>query len=873
MTGVSVTDQRVATADASIEINEDATPSAVWGRLAEQLDHEVRLAALSLTEDCTTAGEYRTRLEDAGVTALDGLFVSACADVVEDPTATDDLTELAKAVGSGQTPVNLRSSFDDVLAGPVALLSLAEDVNPSIEVRLATGFREIRRDQRERICHLIAELAQGADVRIVATGLVQRWLRDAHREDLPVFEFSSACNPPRDCRPIEELVEQARDEIDPDSTEVVALREIDGEPAGTLSHTSLKAALPISGSRVSQVVGRLEECGLVERFGPRTERQVELSKVGMAFLDALDADIGRQAELDAEFSDSGKFQVNTCNSPGPEGAAQSPPTGRTSLVQVRSLGRTDAVGAYATAVDGGIGLVDHAVEKLDDGRTPLWWYDRDADRLVVGAQWHKAHQWLACIAWALASGRTFQYVLTSDRLDDALIDPNLHRRANCIGWYKDGADADDLIDGLDGAREDLLDLTRRIHCKKEDGDECDELYSQLARDAKGLVGTMLQLLRLIGVDVVFQLRLPSFNQNYNASHREQLVRMLSGMVGVASTHGHFSVQRQLFEKREEKRNTAITPDVDAADPFGELMPSISITGAGVTRLEEPLREAFNRREPHEDAPEMAVPIPIEDRTDAREACAEATRAMCRTKDLRPTRKVVSVLQALCGSPYDVADALYSLGKETKDIGRDIRGHDIRYALSTLDESRILPDLPPTVGRIVSALLRTEQRVSQSELADLADVSARSIRNNRSLLEAVSLLHVNNDGYRLSLSFPDERRTAVLPDLVTASMTSISDVAYDLLAVAIEDTTRLSDPSDPLGSCLFWPYDLSRLCDRAPDLDPWIRAASDLLGEEIEDTDTSASPSVATLGCEIEQTALGDVDADEHLTPSTQQCPS
>lgn len=65
--------------------------------------------------------------------------------------------------------------------------------------------------------------------------------------------------------------------------------------------------------------------------------------------------------------------------------------------------------------------------------------------------------------------------------------------------------------------------------------------------------------------------------------------------------------------------------------------------------------------------------------------------------------------------------------------------DLRYGLSTLSAPRILPDLPPSVRKSVSALLHVDRPVSQTERADLADVSTRSIRNHRDLLETVSLL--------------------------------------------------------------------------------------------------------------------------------------
>jgi hypothetical protein len=110
--------------------------------------------------------------------------------------------------------------------------------------------------------------------------------------------------------------------------------------------------------------------------------------------------------------------------------------------------------------------------------------------------------------------------------------------------------------------------------------------------------------------------------------------MLSSMVGVSSTYGHFSVQRVLFEDREDKRESSIGPDIGATDLFGALMPSFSVVGPGATQLLEPLEDAVTDLEPHEDAPELAVRVPIENYTDAREAHVEATQAVCQAKGLQ-----------------------------------------------------------------------------------------------------------------------------------------------------------------------------------------------------------------------------------------------
>ncbi|WP_148225484.1 winged helix-turn-helix transcriptional regulator [Haloterrigena turkmenica] len=123
----------------------------------------------------------------------------------------------------------------------------------------------------------------------------------------------------------------------------------------------------------------------------------------------------------------------------------------------------------------------------------------------------------------------------------------------------------------------------------------------------------------------------------------------------------------------------------------------------------------------------------------------ATRIL-QAKNLRPTQDRISLLQVVVSSPYATARALYQLVGE--DESRELRPDD-RYALGMLEPKQLLANLPPTVGRIVHALLTAENRLSQRDLADRAGVSARTIRNYRNRLEAFDLIRIDENGYRLA----------------------------------------------------------------------------------------------------------------------------
>ncbi|ELY55598.1 hypothetical protein C491_15547 [Natronococcus amylolyticus DSM 10524] len=147
---------------------------------------------------------------------------------------------------------------------------------------------------------------------------------------------------------------------------------------------------------------------------------------------------------------------------------------------------------------------------------------------------------------------------------------------------------------------------------------------------------------------------------------------------------------------------------------------------------------------------------------------------------------------------------------------------------------MLSDLSPTVGQIVQTLLTAEDRLSQRELADRADVSTRTIRNYRDRLEALDLICVGENGYRLALSFQTttERRDPVVPAVLRESQTLL-EVA-DRLLETILPPDRYSDPDDPLGSVLFWPPNPLRLLEH-PMVGSWMQLAATLTAtKSVED---------------------------------------
>jgi DNA-binding transcriptional ArsR family regulator len=212
-----------------------------------------------------------------------------------------------------------------------------------------------------------------------------------------------------------------------------------------------------------------------------------------------------------------------------------------------------------------------------------------------------------------------------------------------------------------------------------------------------------------------------------------------------------------------------------------------------------------------------------------------------------------VLHALTASPYAAAEACHQLGDV--HAPREVRPDELRYALATLEADALLPDAPPTVAKVVAALLRADRRLSPSALAEAADVSPRSVRRHREVFAALDLVDVDTeDGWRLTLSFPtteDRRAGGVLPRSV-ATDTTLGE-AVDAVAAALLPPEEYADPGGDVYKTLLWPPDPWALADD-PRLEPWIEVAAALVG-----ADPPTEDRTVTMGPTIEQAALPTAD--------------
>jgi hypothetical protein len=531
-----------------------------------------------------------------------------------------------------------------------------------------------------------------------------------------------------------------------------------------------------------------------------------------------------------------------------EAATQPPAATAAAPYRTRYLGRADHTAAVATATSGGITAVEASVpdvEDAEDRHTRFVSYDADRDEAVVAVRATTPLQYVTSVATSLSSPRLIDQALPANRLDDLDPSPRILRDARCIGGLSAEAedDPEELRDALVEWGEKIAGMTTDLH--RGEYDDRDQFRGEIMRAAHGLAGTIVHLLDVAGVDVVRELRLP----NSPTDDLAAIAETVAVATTIQSRYGHYAAYRQLYEQRDEKRQAALSPDVDAEDPFGTYIGGLVIRGPKAHRLGQHIEGQLAAPSVHEDAPEISVPLKVT--TPDRSAYAETVSRMGSIKNLRSTREVVTLYRALAGSPFAVADAMRWLGIE--DQARDLRLDEVRVTLSKLDPARLLPETSPSVSKMIGALLRTVRPLSKTRLAEKAGVSPQSVRNHLDLLKTLDLVRVTGEGLRLALPFADEERgRRILPDPVDAEHISAQELLFDaaLEFVDAADAGRLGDPDDPLGAVFCGPVlDPEPLRTELPALYPWVRVARTLCHE--------ADPPGVTVsfGAEIEQTSI------------------
>lgn len=851
------------TGQASVETHvtlTEMTPSAFHHEFATSAD--VREAAIDAVRDLAAGHDVAgllDELDEREIAAPGHALQSTIVAIAKgDRRAVWNLVDTLPQLGQGTSP------FDEALALPRLLA--AGDATPTVTVRLERDWFDVRRDQREATCRYLAALANAVDLRIVATGLTQRRLAREHRIDLPGVD--EQCSTRGSESPTDDVVATAWEALDADGSCVEILRTIADASSRSRTFSELYSAVPLADATVRNHLATLDDLSLVSKFDAHGGgRAVEALEAGLAYLDAVDEEIGRQRRLSDCVDDSPNPSDNAVLSSARTGGGTGDGTHRYRLPSLHTpeyMSRRETIQAAHTPPEAGVSVVNYPVEPKEDRAEGGWSYDSAADRMVVSAEYDNPLQFWVTVAVTLTDWRTFDHVLDEDRLTDTdlgdLVDEHrgLLRTTRCLGYLADGLeDAVDYADALQEARDDLVEMTRTLRSEEYEV-STEEFRSTITREAIGLAGTVSHVLDLAGVDVVREVRLPEFSRNFDVDRRDELVRTLSIGSAILSRYGHHVAYRQLYESRAEKREQAITPTVDADDPYGELLGRWCVVGdlgGKADDLADGLRDALGSpADVHDDAPEFAVEIPV-DVEHGRDQYAAVVRRACRARNLRATRETVSVVQALAATPYDAVDAIHQLGRE--DTPREIRVDEVRYALAHLDADRLLRGATPTPRAVIRALLTADRPLSTADLADRADVSTESLRQHLPRLEGMGLVATTDDGVRLQLSFhgDDERHADVLPWLVTDDLARPADALYDVAAAVIDDASRFGDPDDPVFGVWVNPPDGVPDVDRLREPWPWLSWGLPLVRALCGDTDTEPEPTRVRLGPQVGQASL------------------
>lgn len=817
--------------------------------------------------------DARETLLEAGVDALDGTFADLLVDVADgDRRQFFRLLETTRRLGHGQELV------DDRIAGATPPLFAIASTTPTIEVILDGDWASRPLEQRRDVLDLLADLARGCDVAIVATGTARRRLRADHRDQVPVTNGSTTSRTP-DPDTIADRVDAALASLNTDAAPARIVGLLADSSTETLSYAEIARETCIDVGHVRTVAERLDaDYGLAERVErPDGTSCLSLLLAGRRFAETVfgsdPVTTPPKPSHDSRVTttqDGGEDGQNGGRPPGEaENAAAEDSDAPRGWVGVEFASRRRHEAATAAAEPGELALVDAPQQRKDDVREGEWSYDADAGQLVVSAQYQNPLQYWTTVARALASEKTWNRVLTAERLDGGDTDntaplaglemnaPDLLRDLRCLGWLADhDAHGEGYTERLRGARNALLDMTREL--AREDYDDRNEFRGEIVRNAHGLAGVMVHLLDLAGVDVVREVRLSEFSRHFDSDARRDLVQTLVKGARIQSRYGQFTGERQLFEDREGKRESVPTARADPNDPFGSLLGSIVVAGDGVTDLADELRVHLeDRADVHPDAPEFAIRVPIRE-SSTRSSVYRAARGMLEARNLSPTREAVGLLAAFTATPYDVVDAIHhGLKTERKQIGRNVRLDEVRLALSTLPADRLLPGIANSASKGVAALLAADAPLSQAELCRRAGISTQSWRNHRDDLQLADVVRLDENGWRIALPFATdaERGDRVLPWFVDDGSTT-QDVMFDVLVERVDDTARLADPDDPVGAACYWPPDYSGVLEADPSMGSLlrlIRAATH--APEPEPTSSTMGPRLSTAPIDTEQSGL------------------
>jgi len=689
-----------------------------------------------------------------------------------------------------------------VVDGPAALLAQLDHA-PSLAVRIDAEFvSEFSKDQRRRLLGYLRRLTSGVDVRIIGSRLAVRKLIEHHAADLPgdVTERArSALSRSSSSRPAEQVGQEAIESLglsERQRTYWRLLTRVCHDIDGSVPQADLEddLFLDVDSSTVRKYAARFEELGLVER--PRRNGQVHLrpTAAGQAALSMAQeqaphlvggwsngthrADTGgTETASNADVNDPPNATSGPCtpnahewgedgDRPTAEGSAAVRGGSSRPPPDCRYLGRHEHH-AVAAAVPGtgGVALEEREIADITDERAVGWSLNEERNEVVVEAVCSPVQAFSAVrLCDALLNEKAEAQLLTPEKLNggpgkfdleglDHGDNPYVLRKGRTLGWLRDqDAEGGRYLDRLRQARNELKQMAEECGESAEDGYYSPGKLEGLLRKAHGLQAVLVAIYQLLGYDVVRKLRVP----DPAGVDSEDLAHFIKHQTSCSSRRGIYTAHRILYESRPQKRQDALgTPAISPDDYRGTVSGSWVVETPDTEPLKMALEDVdvggLELQDGELNYQDIVVDVDVVD-AHRRETISDLAQRLLPEKNLRSDRELLSLLHALVGSPTAAGAALNGMG--AADQVRRLDHGDLEFGLYSLvatdadgnpyhdryGAADLVPDIGgPTVGQVLGALLKQEESLSTSEVADAADVSTQSIRNNREPLEQLEVL--------------------------------------------------------------------------------------------------------------------------------------
>jgi DNA-binding MarR family transcriptional regulator len=411
----------------------------------------------------------------------------------------------------------------------------------------------------------------------------------------------------------------------------------------------------------------------------------------------------------------------------------------------------------------GVNLVDDPVREFEDGRVS--YLSCFEDEALAVAQWGGSLVTLVRLATTLFSPKAFNKLLTPSALGDEfrnVFDGDLDdvlgtlQQRTQIGWLREEQlEYDEFRSRFLGVRAHLLERLGELANSTDY-----EKRAALFEDAHGFLTCATHLYRAVGIDLTITLRFPDTETLLRKDDvREDFQQFVRHTVPKQGAYGVHSAYRCMFESREDKVNFAMSPEVDPEDPAATPTTSWIFAGPSISSAEEVVRDALEATAEDDQLDDRShdpisfdIPVAVANTYAGIRHVVEQfaeRKAFDADRGSRDLRHLVRVLLAvtgrgvLHGSPYDVAEAMLHVASAT-EFGQHIQVRDLEHGLAQLPAARLLPDLPPSVGKIVQVLLRADDPLGRSTIVERAGISGSTYDRRIGELAAFDFVERTDD---------------------------------------------------------------------------------------------------------------------------------